>query len=113
MTELVVSLQNQRAIEARLQVPFAGLWYADVDLDAAVRLAGAVELRIGALSLRGLVAPRFSGSFGQASRFRIVGGKGGWPRAVTPKHYHNDAGVKLSTVALDTAHEVGETLQLL
>jgi hypothetical protein len=113
MTDLFVSLQNQRALTARLCVPFAGLWVADVDLDAAAELAGAVEMRIGTLALRGTVDPRFCGSFGQASRYRILAGKGGWSRPVTPKHYHNDAGVKLSTVALDAAREVGESLQLL
>lgn len=113
MTDLFVAIEGHRATTVQLSVPFAGLWYADLDLDAVAELAGAVEVRIGPLALRGTVAPRFSGTFGQASRYRVVGGKGGWSRAVTPKHYHNDAGVKLSTVALDAARDVGETLELL
>src|SRR5262249_49558900 len=65
------------------------------------------------LSLRGTVAPAFSGVFELALQVRVVGGAYGWQKCVPAKPFHNDAGVKRSSVALDIARQVGETLNLL
>ncbi len=112
MTTLFASVNGQRVLSACLHVPAVGAWVLDVDLDTQAALSGAVEAQLGALTLRGTVAPDFSGSFGLASRYRVIGGAGGWSKRLAPKDYHNDAGIKLSTVALDAAREVGETLEL-
>lgn len=108
-----LSINGTRATSTTVRVPFAGVWYADLDLDEEVTFAGAVEVRVGSLALRGTVAPAFSGAFQLSSRYRVIGGAHGWQKRVTPKPYHSDAGVKRSTVALDVARQVGELLALL
>lgn len=109
----LLSINGTRAIAATVRVPFAGVWYADLDLDEDVTFSGAVEVRVGSLVLRGTIAPAFSGSFQLAARYRVIGGAYGWQKRVSTKPYHNDAGVKRSTVALDVARQVDETLVLL
>lgn len=107
------SINGRRATSANVRVPFAGLWVADVDLDDEAELSMSAIVRVGELELRGVVAATYSGSFGLSSRYRVVAGTGGWFKRLTPRHYHNDAGVKRSTVLLDAAREVGEELVLL
>jgi hypothetical protein len=43
---------------------------------------------------------------------RVVGGFGGWKEAIPAKFYELDSGVKLSTVLVDAAAEVGETIDV-
>ncbi|AUX23350.1 uncharacterized protein SOCEGT47_038730 [Sorangium cellulosum] len=108
---LFATINGHRATTARLHVPYAGVWTAELELDAAVDLSGAVAVKLGALELRGAVfAPR-TGTFGETTAVRVVAGAGGWARTVPAKHYHNDAGISVATVAVDTAQSVGEGLR--
>lgn len=109
---LFAAINGLRVTKAAVRVPFAGVWYADVDLDDDAALEGAVVLRLGATELRGTVLPAFSGGFELASRCRVVGGAGGWAKRLAPRHYHNDAKLKVSTIARDAAREVKEQLEL-
>jgi len=110
MPELFASLEGRRVTGARVLVPNVGSWFADCDLDERVELAGRVTLQIGPLTLSGTVSDSFSGSFGEATKIRIVAGANGWSKEVAAKAYHNDAGVKAATVLGDAARAVGETI---
>jgi hypothetical protein len=109
-TPLFASVGGHAVTSLRACVPSAGAWFVDADLPEHVALSGSVEVKIGALSMRGVVAPEFSGAFAQASKVRVVAGAGGWARAVGPLHYHADNGVKARTIADDAARGVGETI---
>lgn len=110
MTELHYSLNGRRVIAADVRLPPSGVWTADLDLDeAAAPLTGAAVVQLGALTLRGTVDPTHSGEFADARRVRVLGGAGGWGKELPPRSYHNDAGVKRSTILQDAAREAGET----
>jgi len=108
-------VNDLRAASVRLLTPWRGAWLADADIDlddAGTVPSGRVALKIGAASLSGTVDPRRSGRFGKHAKIRIVGGADGWDHPVSPKHFHNDAGVALSAVINATAAEVGETVEV-
>ncbi len=104
------TLNNQRCTAARVNVPAWGCWHAEAEVDGEMKLsAGArVTLKIADLTLSGTV---LSGgpTLGRAS-YRIVAGAGGWGRMATAKNFVDDSGVKVSTVLVDTAALVGETM---
>lgn len=106
------TVEGERLIGARVFIPNSGAWYADLDLEAKSNLSGKVEIKLGALSLRGTIAPGFSGSFALATKLRVIGGAGGWAKGVPAKAYHNDAGVKAATILADVARAVGESINL-
>lgn len=110
MPDFLASIAGQRITSLKLHVPYAGAWYADADLAEKAELAGKVEIKLGSLTLSGTVMPAFSGSFGLASKVRVVAGAGGWARDVPAKHYHSDAGVRTLTILEDTARAAGERL---
>jgi hypothetical protein len=101
------AVNGNAAARMRVQVGARGPGWADVDLTDPVELAGAVTVTLADVTLRGTVV---SGgvAFGRAA-YRIVGGAGGWGRALPAKPYHNDAGVKAAIVLADAARECGET----
>lgn len=102
-------LAGRRLTKLELHVPWLGPWYADCVLDDTADLSGRQTLTWGDVQLQGTIAPSFSGAFIGLPTVRLVAGANGWSKAVRPKAYHNDAGVKLRTVAADVASEVGET----
>jgi hypothetical protein len=104
------TLNKNRVTDARVDIPSWGCWYAEVAVDKPVTLTGQVELKIADLTLQGTVLAGGEVKGTERSRFRIVGGKGGWGRALKAKSYANDASVKVSTVLGDAAKECGETL---
>lgn len=107
------SISGQRVVAARGHFPGRGVWYLDVDLDQQVSLSGAVTATIGDLTLKGTIAPEFSGAYVLASRFRVVGGAYGWQKPIAALSYHNDLGVKTATVLEDAARAAGETITIL
>ncbi|WP_437285663.1 hypothetical protein [Sorangium sp. So ce406] len=106
------SINGHRVLTASVHVPFAGLWYADVELDEAHELSGAAVVKLGPLELRGTVLPPFSGTFQLGTRARVVAGAGGWSRRCKARHFHNDAGVTLRSVLTATAADVGENFDV-
>lgn len=106
----VITLDGQRVSLVRLCVPNVGPWFADCDLEEAPAVSGKVTLKIGEASFVGTVDPRSDGTYGLQRKTRIVGGGGGWWKAVKAKDYHNDANVKARTIADDLAREAGETI---
>lgn len=98
------------ASQVTLRWPRRGAWVADVRLDVATALAGAVVLTLGGLALTGTVVR--GGAFAHAGSHRLVAGAGRWGVALPARAYRNDAGVKRSLVLADAAREAGELLVL-
>lgn len=92
----------------RIQIPAFGCWWADVECASQDVLSGAVTLALADLTLRGTIVS--GGAYQVRTRYRIVGGAGGWGRRVAARSYVNDAGVKAALVLRDVAADVGETL---
>jgi hypothetical protein len=97
---------------ATVTLPRWGTWVADVDMVDPVTLSGAVELLVGDVVLRGTIVPGAGGSYVYSSSWTLVGGAGGWAKAVGPRAYRSDGGIPLSQVAADLAAEVGEQVVL-
>lgn len=109
---LIASLAGARVTHARIHIPAWGCWFASVDVDGALDVTGAVDLKVADLTLRGCVVSGGPEKEKGRSHYRIVGGAGGWGRTIKAKSYANDAGVKLSTILGDAAKTVGETIQI-
>lgn len=105
-----VLVDTHPAARVTVHVPSVGPWWADVVFETAPDVSGVVTIRVGELELVGTIDPTHDGVRGLERRSRIVAGAGGWGTLLAPKAYHNDAGVKASTVAEDAAREAGETL---
>jgi hypothetical protein len=106
----IATLAGHRVTHGKTQFPKWGCWFADVRLDGAHELSGAVELRFSDLTLSCTI---LSGGVTLGTSFyRVVGGGGGWGRVLPEKHYVNDAGVRLRTVVEDLAREAGESFIL-
>lgn len=108
--DLFLAVAGKRATSARLVVPHQGPWFVEAALDEAHELSGAAEATIADLTLRGTVQAPASGTFALGTSLRVVAGGGGWGTPLSPRGYHNDAGVKALTVATDAAAAAGETL---
>jgi hypothetical protein len=104
------TLNGNKITSARVTLPEWGCWYADVSIDGEVALTGRVSLVVADLTLSGTVLS--GGAAIGRSSFRIVGGAGGWGKALLKKSYANDAGVKISTILGDAASEAGETIAI-
>lgn len=105
---MISTLDGNPIQELRLYVPHQGAWFADLSLTEAPSIGDAVEIAVGETSLSGTVTE--SGTRGNQLRCRVVAGTAGWSDDLSPKAYHNDAGVKALLVAQDAARGVGETL---
>ncbi len=113
MSAPTLSLAGIQANAVRRVETWTGAWFADVDLDTSDAVSvpsGRVELVLSGETFRCTVDPSASARFGSRVHVRVIAGGGGWGKLVPAKHFHNDAGVKLSTVIRATASEVGEQL---
>lgn len=104
----VGALNGFALTRACVQVPAWGAWWADADLVEPEALSGRVTLTLADVTLSGTIVS--GGPYEGRASYRVVGGAGGWGRALNAKPYHNDAGVKVSNVISDAAREAGETL---
>lgn len=103
------TLSGHRVTHARVHLPAWGIPWAEVSLDEEVALAGRCTLVVADLTLIGTVMSGGAGPVGRSS-YRVAGGAGSWGRTLPAKSYANDAGVKASTVLVDTASACGETV---
>lgn len=111
MTDFFATISGARAQKLDLFVGQRGPWYIDAVLDdMSDEVSGAVTVQLGTLVLKGTVVPAFSGSFVSQRSLRVVAGGGGWGTWLNAKAYHNDAGLKATTIAQDAAREAGEVL---
>lgn len=110
-----LELFGARALSARVHVPGNGIWVADVELDASAKIStdpyGAI-LRIGETLFVGTYDPTSSGTFGFKRRAQIIGGANGWSNRIPAHHFHNDAGIKVSTIVRHAAAAVGERVEI-
>lgn len=88
--------------------PAFGLPWYEVECATPDARTGAVLLDLGGATFSGTIMS--GGAYQSRTRYRVVGGTGGWGRAVLAKSYANDAGVKLALVLRDVALECGEVL---
>lgn len=103
------TLAGKRVTHATIDIPAWGRPFAEVSLDGEAELSGRVELVVSDLTLACTVLS--GGPYQGRSRYRLVGGAGGWGRILKPKSYESDGGVKLATVLGDAAAEAGETIE--
>lgn len=110
---LFCDLSGIPVIKARLTIPYSRIWHADVTLDRAVPapLVGPQLLNIaGAVYTCSVVrALDFVGS----RSVRLVGGQGGWRKAVLPKPYAVTSGVSTLSIVSDAALAVKEFVPVL
>jgi hypothetical protein len=109
-TEAFATLNGYAVAGFTLHVAEGGPWWADVDLEAAPALAGAVKLVINGTTLLGTIDPKRNGTHGQQRRCRVVAGGGGWGKEIEKKGYHKDAQVRARLVADDAARAAGEQI---
>lgn len=112
------TLNGLNVVSVRCVVPYRGAPFFDVDVDPAsvalVPKAGPAVLIVGSApdvtTINGVVDPRETGSFVSTGRVRVVGGRGGWDKAVPAQHFHLEPALPRSTVLAATASEVLETV---
>lgn len=112
MTDAFATVGNASVRRMSMNVSNVGVWSADVEFLEAPALAdGAkVELRVGASTWQGILAPGENGVFALTRRCLVRGGAGAWSRTLPAKHYHNDFGVSARLIVEDLCRELGETL---
>lgn len=103
------TINGRTVLEGRVHLPAWGIWTAIVETDLSTETTGAATIVLGDLTLRGTIV---SAGVADATRtrYRVVGGAGGWGRTVAGRSYTNDLGVKRSLVAGDAARDCGETM---
>lgn len=110
-----VTANNQPVLEARVLLPRAGAWSAEIAVDAATASQFAVgspvalALAGGALTFQGTVLPGRVDAYAQSVSLRVVGGKHGLPTICTPRFYQ---GTDVQTVMRDVLSDAGETLSV-
>lgn len=104
----LATFNGQPVLTCCVSLPAYGLWWADVECASDVVSTGVSSLVIDNLTLRGTIVT--GGAYQTRTRYRLVGGAGGWGKSIPAKSYANDLGVKLATVLRDAASECGETL---
>ena len=104
------SLNGLQMTACTLTVPYYGLPMADVTIAGTGAITGPCTLVIGNLTCT-LAAYR-QNAFAGVRSVRLVGGAGGWRKAVPGQAYASPVGVKLSTVLGDVARLVGETVNV-
>lgn len=104
---LFASLNGTPVTRARIVIPYAGIWHADIWLDRVADTSGPQALLVNGLSMTGTVVRQID--FAGESSLRLVGGGGGWSKPATPQLYK---GANVSTILGDTATSVGEQVHV-
>ena len=89
-----------------LVVPAVGIWHADVTLATALDVPGPQTLLLSGSTWVGSVVRGID--FAGQRQVRIVGGQGGWRKAVPALEYQSAVGVPTQTVLADAAALVQE-----
>jgi hypothetical protein len=95
-------------IRGAITMPRTGAWHATLWIDSQVKPSGAVEVRAGALTLKGAVnrAALYRGLL----RLRVVAGGDGLRKAANPKHYTTPVmRLPLGEIARDAGESVSST----
>lgn len=105
----LATVNGEMLTSARVTFPRTGAWiYDGVTAVSEVTEGSTVTLTVADMTLTGTAirSVEFEGS----TRFRAIGGKGGWTAPVRPKAYTSAAGLSFAPIAQDAAREAGETL---
>jgi hypothetical protein len=100
---MIATVGKARAVAASLHIPAIGPWIAELVFDDDTKVEGKVTFQFGSMACEGTVLADVGGAFLSKRTVRIVAGSGGWGKAVAPKAYHNDGGVRAETIAEDAA----------
>jgi hypothetical protein len=106
----LATINGEMLTSARVTFPRTGAWIYDgstatgeVTEGSTATLTIADDMTITGTVIRSV-------EFEGATRFRAIGGKGGWTAPVRPKAYTSSAGLSFAPIAQDAARESGETL---
>jgi len=105
---MICTLGGQQIVSTDLYIPWCGMWTAIITTSSDQLLTGQQSLVIGSRTMLGTIVDPLSGVYNYVGSYRVVGGYGGWGKAVLTKPYHNDLGVKLADVVRDLAAACGE-----
>ena len=108
MSAALATLNGVVVTTCRIQIPAWGLWWAEVECASQEPLVGRATLVLDDVTFVGTIVT--GGAYETRTRYRIVGGFGGWGREIAPTAYVNDAGVKLAIVLRDAAVACGESI---
>jgi hypothetical protein len=99
------------ASRLRMQVGAHGAWWCDADLTEEETLSGRVTIQLADITAQGTIVS--GGAIHGTASYRIVGGAGGWAKALPRKGYSDDAGIRVSKLISDAAAECGESVSSL
>jgi hypothetical protein len=109
---MFASLSGIPVVRARLDVPYSGIWHADVTLDRAIVVPQGPQVLFLANSTWSCAVVRAAAFAGEV-RVRLVGGTGGWrtimPAAALPPPFTSPIGVPVALV-LSTASSLAAEL---
>jgi hypothetical protein len=108
-----IALNGSTVISGSVTIPYYGAWVADVIMassSAVPTTPMGCSLAIGDLTLVGTAVR--TASFSGSRSARIVGGAGGWRKALPAKGYSHPGGLRLSAVLNDVARESGESVAI-
>jgi len=106
---MTLTVNGTAVTTARIRIGSWGVWWADVNLSDPQSLAGKVTIDDDGAHLIGTIIS--GGVSTSGASYRIVGGAGGWRKEVGPVGHQNAAGCTFSSIAIELASEVGETLE--
>ena len=95
-------------VRGRITIPGWGNWHADIWCDGDLPIGTSARIELADLVAVGTVVRDVAWT-GQRG-VRVVGGAGGWRKAVGAQQYANPPGLTMSTILSDTATDVGETV---
>ncbi len=101
----ILTANGHGVVRGALSLPRAGVWHADLDVDAPAPLTGAVTLKADGLSFQGTVVR--GDLYMGVARIRVAGGAGGLGRQARPQHYVHP---QLRSPLADLLRAAGETL---
>jgi hypothetical protein len=106
MTAPYANANGIQITSARITLTRYQAWHGDLALVQGTPLSGDVVLTIGNLVLQGFAFR--TAAFAGARGVRVVAGRGGWPKTVTPQAYEAPGGVTAGLILGDVAIAVGE-----
>lgn len=108
MSGALCTINGQAALRATVVIPRSRIWTAEIEAANMLDISGPVTIELSDIELKGTIVE--GGPYATRGWYRVVGGFGGWRKALAPKAYASAAGVKLSTIVKDAAGEVGENV---
>jgi hypothetical protein len=109
MSMLATSAGSLNIVTAKLHIPSAGAWRADLLLDHGEAPTGAATVTIGDLSLVGTVL-RSGLDAADRPHATVIGGRGWFASVTSPRAFQSDSGVRLSTVLATLAAGAGQAI---